>query len=64
MIIIPIKDGESIDRPLKRFKRKFDKVGTLKEIRRRKHFVKKSTLRREELMKAKFSQLFLNSKED
>ena len=64
MIIIPIKEGEAIDRALKRFKRKFDKVGTLREIRSRKNFVKKSTRRREEIMKAKFSQSFLNSKED
>ena len=64
MIIIPVKEGEAIDRALKRFKRKFDKVGTLREIRSRKNFVKKSTLRREELLKAKFSQSFLKSKED
>ena len=64
MIIIPIKEGEAIDRALKRFKRKFDKVGTLREIRSRKNFVKKSTRRREEIMKAKFSQSFLNSQED
>ena len=64
MIIIPVKDGEAIDRALKRFKRKFDKVGTLREIRSRKNFVKKSTRRREEIMKAKFSQSFLKSKED
>ena len=41
MIIIPVKEGEAIDRALKRFKRKFDKVGTLREIRGRKHFIKK-----------------------
>ncbi len=64
MIIIPVKEGEAIDRALKRFKRKFDKVGVLKQLRSRKNFTKKSTLRREELMKAKFSQSFLNSRED
>ena len=64
MIIIPVKEGEAIDRALKRFKRKFDKVGTLREIRSRKHFVKRSTRRREEMLKAKFSQLFLTSQED
>ena len=64
MIIIPVKEGEAIDRALKRFKRKFDKVGTLKELRRRKTFTKPSTLRREELMKAKHSLSFLNSKDD
>ena len=63
MIIIPVKEGESIDRALKRFKRKFDKVGTLREIRSRKNFVKKSTLRREEMLKAKHTQAFLNSQE-
>ena len=63
MIIIPVKEGESIDRALKRFKRKFDKVGTLREIRSRKNFVKKSTLRREEMLKAKHTLAFLNSQE-
>ena len=63
MIIIPVKEGEAIDRALKRFKRKFDKVGTLREIRGRKTFVKKSTRRREELLKARYSQAFINSQE-
>ena len=64
MIIIPVKEGESIDRALKRFKRKFDKVGVLRELKTRKNFIKKSTRRREEIMKAKFSQSFLNSQEN
>ena len=59
----PVKEGEAIDRALKRFKRKFDKVGTLREIRGRKNFVKKSTRRREELLKAKYSLSFLNSQD-
>tara|TARA_B100001250_G_C19813930_1_gene797233 strand:+ start:4443 stop:4637 length:195 start_codon:yes stop_codon:yes gene_type:complete len=63
MIIIPVKEGEAIDRALKRFKRKFDKVGTLREIRNRKNFIKKSTRRREELQKARFSDSFLRSQE-
>ncbi|MGY8915813.1 MAG: 30S ribosomal protein S21, partial [Flavobacteriales bacterium] len=33
MLIIPIKEGENIDRPLKRFKRKFDKTGTMRQLR-------------------------------
>ena len=36
MLVIPVKDGENIDRALKRFKRKFLTTGTLKELRRRK----------------------------
>ena len=63
MIIIPVKEGEAIDRALKRFKRKFDKIGVLRELRSRKTFTKKSTRRREEIMKAKFSQAFVNSQE-
>ena len=63
MIIIPVKEGEAIDRALKRFKRKFDKIGVLRELRSRKTFTKKSTRRREEIMKAKFSQAFMNSQE-
>ena len=33
MLIIPIKEGENIDRALKRFKRKFDKTGTMRRLR-------------------------------
>ena len=39
MLVIPVKDGENIDRALKRFKRKFLKTGTLKQIRVKKHKV-------------------------
>src|SRR5690606_40101064 len=35
MLIIPIKEGENIDRALKRFKRKFDKTGTMRQLRKR-----------------------------
>jgi hypothetical protein len=35
MLIIPIKDGENIDRALKRFKRKFDRTGTMRQLRAR-----------------------------
>ena len=42
MIVIPVKEGEVIDRALKRFKKKFLKTGTLKQIRSRKEFIKKA----------------------
>ncbi|WP_310555914.1 30S ribosomal protein S21, partial [Flavobacterium sp.] len=35
MLIIPIKDGENIDRALKRYKRKFDKTGVVRQLRKR-----------------------------
>lgn len=52
MIIVPIKEGENIERALKKFKRKFEKTGVVRELRSRKTFVKKSVARRDELKKA------------
>ena len=56
MLIIPVKEGENIDRALKRFKRKFDKTGTMRQLRSRQQFVKKSVRRREQLQKAQYIQ--------
>ena len=56
MLIIPIKDGENIDRALKRFKRKFDKTGTKKSLQTRKEFVKPSIKRRAVIQKAQHVQ--------
>ena len=52
MLIIPVKDGENIDRALKRFKRKFDRTGKMRELRRRQQFTKPSIERREAMKKA------------
>ena len=46
MIIVPVKDGENIERALKKFKRKFEKTGVMKELRRRQQFDKPSVLKR------------------
>jgi len=56
MLIIDVKDSESIERALKKYKRKFEKAGILKELRRRKHFVKPSVQRRAEVLKAVYKQ--------
>jgi len=42
MIVIPVKEGENIERALKRFKRKFEKTGVVKELRVRQAFMKPS----------------------
>ena len=42
MIIVPVKDGENIERALKKFKRKFEKTGVVKELRSRQQFDKPS----------------------
>ena len=52
MLIIPIKDGENIDRALKRFKRKFDRTGTMRQLRKRQAFTKPSVERRAQIQKA------------
>ena len=52
MIIIPVKDGENIDRALKRFKKKFMKTGKMKEVRERKEHIKKSVLLRSQKIRA------------
>ncbi len=54
MLIINVKDGESIDRALKRYKRKHRKVRMMKELRRRQHFTKPSVERREEVLNARY----------
>ena len=46
MIIVPVKDGENIERALKKFKRKFEKTGVIKELRSRQQFNKPSVLKR------------------
>ena len=52
MIIIPIKDNEPIDKALKKFKKKFEKIGIVKELRSRQAFEKPSITRRTEIKKA------------
>lgn len=52
MIIIPIKDGENIERALKKYKKKFERTGAIKELRRRKEFEKPSITNRQQKIKA------------
>jgi len=56
MIIVPVKEGENIDRALKKFKRKFEKTGVVRELRNRQAYVKPSIRRREEVKKAIYIQ--------
>ncbi|MCQ2156564.1 MAG: 30S ribosomal protein S21, partial [Bacteroidales bacterium] len=56
MIIVPVKEGENIERALKKFKRKFEKTGAVREMRARKNFEKPSVIRRAAKMKAIYVQ--------
>ena len=56
MLIINVKENESIDKALKRFKKKFEKTGVLKTLRARNFYEKKSVTRRAELIRAAYKQ--------
>jgi len=56
MLIIPVKEGENIDRALKKFKKKFERTGVVRELRSRKQFIKPSVKRREEIKHAVYVQ--------
>jgi len=56
MIIVPLKEGENIERALKKFKRKFEKTGTVKELRERQAFSKPSVKRRQAVKRAIYIQ--------
>lgn len=56
MIIVPVKEGENIERALKKFKRKFEKTGVVKELRARQQFDKPSVLKRLKMERAIYVQ--------
>jgi small subunit ribosomal protein S21 len=58
MIIIEIKDGETLDKALRKYKKKFEKLGILKETRRRMYFTPPSVERREVVKKANRRQKY------
>lgn len=56
MIVVPVKDGENIERALKKFKRKFEKTGVMKELRKRQQYNKPSVLKRLKMEHAVYVQ--------
>lgn len=56
MLIVNVKENESIDKALKRFKKKFEKTGVLKELRARTSFEKPSVRRRNEIIRAAYRE--------
>ena len=63
MIIVPVKDGENIERALKKFKRKFEKTGVVKELRARQQFDKPSVEKRLKMEHAVYVQQLRNAEE-
>ena len=56
MLIIPVKEGENIERAIKKYKKKFEKTRVMKELRSRKEFTKPSVTKRQEKIKASYLQ--------
>lgn len=63
MIVVQVKDGENIERALKKFKRKFEKTGVMKEVRERQAYTKPSMKRREEKKRAIYRQKLKETQE-
>lgn len=56
MLIIPVKEGENIERAIKKYKKKFDRTKVMRELRKRKEFTKPSVLKRQERIRASYKQ--------
>ena len=56
MIVVPVKEGENIEKALKKFKRKFEKTGVVKELRSRQQYDKPSVLKRLKMERAIYVQ--------
>ena len=63
MLVIKVKDGEKIDRALKRLKRKFRDTQVLQTLRDKKEFTKPSVERRQKLKKAQYIQSIKENQE-
>lgn len=60
MLLINLKEKDTIDKALKKYKKKFERTGVMKELRVRKEFTKPSVKRRKEVIKAKYKQSLNN----
>ena len=63
MIIVPVKDGENIERALKKFKRKFERTGVIKEHRSRQQYDKPSVKKRLKMEHAIYVQTLRDEEE-
>ena len=63
MIIVEVKEGENLEKALRRYKKKFERLGILKEMRRRMYFTPPSVQKRENLKKAIRRQRYMTENE-
>jgi small subunit ribosomal protein S21 len=60
MIYINVKDNENLDKALKKYKKKYEKIGVMKELRSRQAFEKPSVTRRMEIRRAAYRSFVQN----
>jgi small subunit ribosomal protein S21 len=63
MIIVQVKEGENLEKAINAFKKKFQRIGVVKELRARKIYNKPSIVRRQKKLKAVLRQKFIDSQE-
>ena len=61
MLLINLKETDTIDKALKKYKKKFEKTGVIKQLRERQQFTKPSVKRRKQVIKAKYKESQNNS---
>lgn len=54
MLIIDVSESDSLERALKKYKKKFERSRTLRQLRERQAFIKPSVRRRNEILKARY----------
>jgi small subunit ribosomal protein S21 len=64
MIVINVKENESLDKALKKFKKKFEKTGVVKELRARQAFEKPCIRRRQQMIRAAYKQKTYGNQEN
>lgn len=60
MIIVTLKEGDTIDKALKKLKRKFEKTGVSRELRDRQQFTKPSARKRDEKLRSLYLQRLIS----
>lgn len=63
MLIIDTRDSDSIDKALKKYKKKFDQAGIVKQLRSRQAFTKKSVSERNRVLKAVYREAYIRDME-
>ena len=56
MLIINLKENDTVDKALKKYKKKFERTGVMRELRERQAYIKPSIKRRKESIKARYKQ--------